>query len=351
PIGLCETTCLEYTTRNSCLPFFAEVNKALNETGETGDLDAYTDCSANHSFLKGANESTNTCYQVLTGIETHPESTTGVVTTAYEVSVTQNDVTREGDNMRNIALAYVLPSVCAAVGTSIVVLLVLSGCYIRRLRKRSRCMGVTLAGDSYSHTNAFPQLLGVREIYSNRYTVPHCASEDDSREVERSILPVTASTTATSSGASNTTENSAVFQLDLADWAAVGEGVLIPFERVTITGHLGEGAFGYVVKGLLKDVHVNGREYHMPVAMKTLKNCASYAEMRGLLVESSLMHSFSHPHILSLRGLCLNPKSGAPYLVMPFMENGDLRKFLRKKADLTDGGASITSYPHVCLSC
>ena len=63
PIGLCETTCLEYTTRNSCLPFFAEVNKALNETGETGDLDAYTDCSANHSFLKGANESTNTCYQ------------------------------------------------------------------------------------------------------------------------------------------------------------------------------------------------------------------------------------------------------------------------------------------------
>ena len=62
------------------------------------------------------------------------------------------------------------------------------------------------------------------------------------------------------------------------------------------------------------------------------------------------MHSFSHPHILSLRGLCLNPKSGAPYLVMPFMENGDLRKFLRKKADLTDGGTSVPTYPHVCLS-
>ena len=63
------------------------------------------------------------------------------------------------------------------------------------------------------------------------------------------------------------------------------------------------------------------------------------------------MFSFSHPHILSLRGLCLNPKSGAPYLVMPFMENGDLRKFLRKKADLTDGSSSITTYPHVCLFC
>ena len=70
-----------------------------------------------------------------------------------------------------------------------------------------------------------------------------CFFTDGNREVERSILPVTAvsSTTGTSSGASNMTENSAVFQLDLADWAAVGEGVLIPFEHVTITGHLGEG--------------------------------------------------------------------------------------------------------------
>ena len=89
---------------------------------------------------------------MLTGIETLPESTTEVVTTAHEVSVTQNDLTREGDNMRNIAVAYVLPAVCAVVGTSIVVVLVLSGCYVRRLRKRSRCMGITLAGDSYSDT-------------------------------------------------------------------------------------------------------------------------------------------------------------------------------------------------------
>ena len=52
---------------------------------------------------------------------------------------------------------------------------------------------------------------------------------------------MTNSTTTTSSGVSNVTEDSAVFQLDLEDWATVGEGVLIPFERVTITGHLGEG--------------------------------------------------------------------------------------------------------------
>ena len=80
-------------------------------------------------------------------------------------------------------------------------------------------------------------------------------------------------------------------------------------------------------------------------------DCASYAEMRGLLVESSLMYSFSHAHILSLRGLCLNPQSGAPYLVMPYMEHGDLRNFLRKKADdVTEGCDTLTTYPQVCAS-
>ena len=85
-------------------------------------------------------------------------------------------------------------------------------------------------------------------------------------------------------------------------------------------------------------------------------DCASYEEMRGLLVECSLMHSFSHSHILSLRGLCLDPHSGAPYLVMPYMENGDLRTFLRKKADLI--GDTAAKFPqvlhddclHVCCS-
>lgn len=32
------------------------------------------------------------------------------------------------------------------------------------------------------------------------------------------------------------------------------------------------GAFGYVLKGLLKQVHANGHDYHMPIAMKTLKS-------------------------------------------------------------------------------
>ena len=73
-----------------------------------------------------------------------------VLTTTQEIPLTQSDETREEAGMRNIALAYILPSVCAVFGTGIVIVIVLSGVYLRRLRKRSRCIG--LAGDSYSHT-------------------------------------------------------------------------------------------------------------------------------------------------------------------------------------------------------
>ena len=68
-------------------------------------------------------------------------------------------------------------------------------------------------------------------------------------------------------------------------------------------------------------------------------------------MESSLMHSFSHTHILGLWGICLDPQTGSPYLVMPFMEHGDLRNFLLKKADLTDGSGSVTTYPQVKCVC
>ena len=67
--------------------------------------------------------------------------------------------------------------------------------------------------------------------------------------IKQLLLPLTTSVNTsltTSSGASKVTENPAVFQLELSDWTAVGEGVLIPFEHVTITGYLGEGMYEHV---------------------------------------------------------------------------------------------------------
>ena len=58
------------------------------------------------------------------------------------------------------------------------------------------------------------------------------------------------------------------------------------------------------------------------------------------------MCTFDHPHVLGLVGVCLDHSSKSPYLVLPFMENGDLRSFLKAKRQVatksTDSG-----YPEV----
>ncbi len=50
------------------------------------------------------------------------------------------------------------------------------------------------------------------------------------------------------------------------------------------------------------------------------------------------MCGFDHPHVLGLIGICLDP-SNSPHLLLPFMENGDLRTYLknrRENQDFTD---------------
>ena len=42
------------------------------------------------------------------------------------------------------------------------------------------------------------------------------------------------------------------------------------------------------------------------------------------------MYQFDHPNVLKLRGVCLDG-GPAPYIVMPFMANGDLNSYLMKK--------------------
>ncbi len=61
-------------------------------------------------------------------------------------------------------------------------------------------------------------------------------------------------------------------------------------------------------------------------------------ELKGLLEESVIMCGFDHPHVLGLIGISLDP-SNSPHLLLPFMENGDLRTYLknrRKNPSFTD---------------
>ena len=52
--------------------------------------------------------------------------------------------------------------------------------------------------------------------------------------------------------------------------------------------------------------------------------------VRDLLQECIRMHTFNHPNILKLLGVCLDG-GPAPYLIMPFMTNGSLLSYLKEE--------------------
>ena len=52
--------------------------------------------------------------------------------------------------------------------------------------------------------------------------------------------------------------------------------------------------------------------------------------MNDLIKECARMHRFEHPNVLKLSGVCLDG-GPAPYIIMPFMENGSLLKYLKDK--------------------
>jgi proto-oncogene tyrosine-protein kinase Ret len=60
------------------------------------------------------------------------------------------------------------------------------------------------------------------------------------------------------------------------------------------------------------------------VAVKTLKEDASAAELADLLSEYQLLKEVNHPNVIRLLGACTTP--GAPvYLIIEFAEYGSLR--------------------------
>ena len=56
------------------------------------------------------------------------------------------------------------------------------------------------------------------------------------------------------------------------------------------------------------------------------------------------MSNLDHPHVLGLIGICLDP-SNSPFLLLPFMKNGDLKTYLKNKR----GGISHNNHPEVTM--
>ena len=58
---------------------------------------------------------------------------------------------------------------------------------------------------------------------------------------------------------------------------------------------------------------------------------SSKQELRSLLNESLLMKEFDHPNIVGLLGVCFDTPDSYPYLIIPFMANGNIRDYLKDK--------------------
>ena len=53
-------------------------------------------------------------------------------------------------------------------------------------------------------------------------------------------------------------------------------------------------------------------------------------EIDKIMEESLKMRKFNHPHVMDLIGVCLNA-GPAPCIVMPYMANGSLLSYLKRK--------------------
>ena len=63
------------------------------------------------------------------------------------------------------------------------------------------------------------------------------------------------------------------------------------------------------------------------------------------------MKKLDHPNVLSILGICLESshESGLPFMIMPFMINGDLKSYLKQKRKKTECVDQLPEVPtYIC---
>ena len=71
--------------------------------------------------------------------------------------------------------------------------------------------------------------------------------------------------------------------------------------------------------------------------------------VKELLRECSKMYKFDHPNVLSLIGVCLDGGT-APFLIVPFMDNGSLLAYLKNHRKTIVISAENEEYQDVCCN-
>ena len=81
--------------------------------------------------------------------------------------------------------------------------------------------------------------------------------------------------------------------------------------------------------------------------MSLILDVSDNYQIEKFISESEIMLHLDHPNILNLMGMCFSMEDNLPAIVLPYMENGDLRKFLlTKRGQMRD---SEEQFPKVSI--
>ena len=67
--------------------------------------------------------------------------------------------------------------------------------------------------------------------------------------------------------------------------------------------------------------------------------------MLNFIEECIVISKLDHPNILSLIGVSINPVDATLHMIMPFMDNGDVKSYLKSKRGDT---IEFDHFPKVC---
>ncbi len=119
-----------------------------------------------------------------------------------------------------------------------------------------------------------------------------------------------------------------------------------PRENIFYIKDLGQGHFGVVVQA--EAVGIDPGKEKSTVAIKVMKEGASSQTKKEFFREASLMHTFDHPNIVKLLGVCISQEPLC--MVFEFMELGDLNQFLRQSAPKQGGMPSLSTQQLVYMT-
>lgn len=119
------------------------------------------------------------------------------------------------------------------------------------------------------------------------------------------------------------------------------DGWEVPRDKVIQLQELGQGSFGMVYEGIIKDLKLEGGETRC--AIKTVNENATDKERISFLNEASTMKQFDTAFVVRLLGVV--SQSQPTYVVMELMTNGDLKTYLRSHRAEYDNGTDPPPQP------